>query len=329
MNRMKNNFQPYRQTAAMREFFAETDVLPRHFIAPLFVQHGLGSPVPIDSLPGNYRFSPDQAAVEAKVLHALGIRAVLLFGIPDAKDATGHQAADSDGVVQASIRAIRQAVPDLVVIADVCLCQYTTHGACACLDANGGIQIPPTLESLQAIAVSYAEAGVHAVAPSGMIDGTLPALKSALAQYPDCWVLSYAMKYHSQFYGPFRSATSAQYDGHTAGYSRAQHQIPPTQSREALRDALLDVEAGADAVMVKPGMPYLDQLAHLRQQTTVPLAVYQVSGEYAMLKQAVANGIFDDEWAVFHESFVGMRRAGADWIVSYYAKAWAEHYATR
>ncbi len=269
-------------------------------------------------MPGQYRLSVDMLAAEAREIAALGLPAVLLFGIPAAKDPVGLENFAPDGIVQQAIRAVKTAVPGLLVITDVCLCEYTDHGHCGLLDTHGHVLNDETLAILGETAISHAAAGADIVAPSGMIDGMVGAIRAALdsAGHPGVPVMSYAVKYASAFYGPFRDAA----DGAPRFGDRKTHQMDPANAREALREASLDVAEGADFLMVKPGLPYLDIIQRLRlAYPELPLAAYNVSGEYSMLKAAAANGWLDERSAVL-ETLTALRRAGADLIITYHAK---------
>jgi len=288
-------------------------------VAPLFVRTGRAVSEPLTSLPGHARLSPDLAAREAANLHALGIGSVLLFGIPDTKDESGTGAWDPDGPVPEAIRRIKQAAPDLVVWADVCLCEYTSHGHCGVV-AGGEVDNDATLPLLARAAVAYAAAGADVVAPSDMMDGRVRAIRSALDQagYSGTVIVSYAAKYASAFYGPFREAA-----GSTPQCGdRRSYQMDPANVREAVREVLADVAEGADLVMVKPGLPYLDVIRAVRDAVDVPVAAYQVSGEYAMLHAAADRGWLDLPRAL-EESAIAFRRAGADILISYGARALA------
>jgi porphobilinogen synthase len=269
-------------------------------------------------MPGVDQLSVEALAEEARALTSLGIRAVLVFGIPEAKDAAGSESHAEDGVVQQAIRTLKDAAPDLVVMTDICLCEYTDHGHCGLLDAEGSVLNDETLEVLARIAVSHGEAGADVVAPSGMIDGMVGAIRPALDDdgLQRVAILSYAVKYASAFYGPFREAA----EGAPAFGDRRSHQMDPANAREALREADLDVEQGADGLMVKPALGYLDVVRRVHERhPELPLAAYNVSGEYAMVKAAAANGWLDERAAVL-EILTGIRRAGADLVVTYHAK---------
>ena len=313
-----------RTTAALRRLVRETRLTADDLIYPLFVVHGEGVRRPVASMPGVHQLSVDEAVREAREAHALGIPAVLLFGIPAHKDADGSEGADPDGAVQRATRAIKAALPDLLVITDVCLCEYTDHGHCGPLNLGAAPHLPDAYvlndEALAlhaAVALSHARAGADVVAPSGMLDGVVAALRAALdgegfAHVP---VLAYSVKYASAFYGPFRDAAESA----PAFGDRRTHQMDPANGREALREAALDLEEGADLLMVKPALAYLDVIARLRDRfPEVPLVAYNVSGEYAMLKAAAANGWLDERAATL-EKLTAIRRAGADAIITYHA----------
>jgi porphobilinogen synthase len=309
-----------RRTEGLRALARETRLSPDQLVAPLFVTAGTRARQPIASLPGHDRLSVEAAAAEAAALHELGVGAVLLFGIPDAKDAEGSGAWDEQGPVPSAIRAIRRRVPALPVWADVCLCEYTDHGHCGVL-RGGHVVNDATLPLLARAAVAYAKAGADAVAPSDMMDGRVAALRAGLdeAGFAETAIVSYAVKYASAFYGPFRDAAgSTPRHGDRRGY-----QMDPANVREALREARADVDEGADALIVKPGMPYLDVVRAVREELQVPVAAYQVSGEYAMLHAAAERGWLDLERAMW-ESAIGLRRAGADLLITYFARALAE-----
>jgi porphobilinogen synthase len=302
----------------LRDLVRETTLAPDDFVYPLFVVPGSSMRTPIPSMPGIDQVSADELAAEARELAALGIKAVLLFGIPSAKDPLGLESHAEDGVVQQAIRALKDTSPELVVMTDVCLCEYTDHGHCGLLDADGYVLNDETLEILGRIAVSHAEAGVDVVAPSGMLDGMVGALRGALDAegLQQIAIFSYAVKYASAFYGPFRDAAQ----GAPQFGDRKSHQMDPGNAREALREAALDVEQGADALMVKPALGYLDVVRGVHERfPELPLAAYNVSGEYAMVKAAAANGWLDERAAVL-EVLTGIRRAGADLVVTYHAK---------
>jgi porphobilinogen synthase len=305
-----------RRTTALRDLVRETELSPRHLVQPLFVVSGEGVREPVESMPGIERFSIGELVAEASELQAAGIEAVILFGIPAAKDETGSGAYDEEGVVQLAVRALKEAHPDLTVITDVCLCEYTSHGHCGFV-RDGEVDNEITIELLAQTAISHAEAGADAVAPSDMMDGRIGTIRYQLDEegHPNIPIIAYSAKYASAFYGPFREAAESTPEfGDRRGY-----QMDPANAREALREARLDVEEGADMVMVKPAMPYLDVIRAVREDLDLPLAAYQVSGEYSMLKAAAANGWLDERDAAL-EALTAIRRAGADVIFTYFAK---------
>jgi len=311
-----------RRTPALRRMVRETHLSADDFIYPLFVTHGHDVQREIPSMPGQYQWSVDRLPAEAEEIARLGIPAVILFGIPATKDAIGSENFAPDGIVQQAIRAIKDAVPELVVITDVCMCEYTDHGHCGIVKRGVGetdfvIDNDETLEILGRVAVSHAEAGADIVAPSGMMDGMVAAIRQALdeAGFPEVAILSYAAKYASAFYGPFRDAAESP----PRFGDRRSHQMDPANAREALREVALDVAEGADMIMVKPALAYLDVIRAVRERFDLPLAAYNVSGEYAMVKAAGRNG-WIDERAVTLEVLTGIKRAGADLILTYFAK---------
>jgi porphobilinogen synthase len=315
-----------RATPALRGMLRETELNPRDFIYPLFVRHGRGRNE-IGSMPGVFQLSPDEALREAEETLRLGVPAVILFGIPAVKDPIGLENFSPEGIVQQAIRLLKKELPELVVVTDVCLCEYTDHGHCSILNQGGHFDphLPegyvlndPTLEVLARVAVSHAEAGADIVAPSGMIDGMVAAIRAALdaAGHTNLPILSYAVKYASSFYGPFREAA----EGAPKSGDRKSHQMDPANAAEALREAAIDVEEGADMLMVKPALAYLDVIRRVKEAfPEVPLAAYNVSGEYAMIKAAARNGWIDEQKTAL-EALTGMKRAGADLIISYHAK---------
>jgi len=308
-----------RRTERLRAMVRETRLAPEQLVYPLFVAPGAGRRSEIASLPGCFHLSVDQVAREAEEIERLGIGGVILFGLPSAKDPLGSEGYADDGVVQQAVRAIRAACRDLLVITDVCLCEYTSHGHCGVVE-GGEVKNDPTLELLARMAVSHAKAGAHVVAPSDMMDGRVGAIRRALDQsgFADIAILSYAAKYASAFYGPFREAAdSAPQFGDRRGY-----QMDPANVREALKEVRLDVEEGADVVMVKPALPYLDVIRAVRERFDLPVAAYNVSGEYAMVKAAAARGWVDEE-RLTKEILTSIRRAGADVILTYHAKDFA------
>ena len=314
-----------RRTAALRSLVRETRVHPEMFVYPIFVRTGRGLREPIPSMPGQAHLSVDELSREADELRRLGINAVLLFGLPEAKDAQGSSAYDEDGIVQRAARALQTSHPDLFIITDVCLCEYTSHGHCGVLQ-GGLVDNDATLELLARTAVSQAAAGAGVVAPSAMMDGQVGAIRAALneAGFTDTAVMGYSVKFASAFYGPFRDAAgSAPQFGDRRGY-----QMDPPNAREAQREVALDLAEGADVVMVKPALAYLDIIHRVRPHVPVPLAAYNVSGEYAMVKAAAAAGWLDERAAVL-EILTALARAGADLLITYHAKEAAAWLAAR
>ena len=284
---------------------------------PLFVEAGIDGRKPIEAMPGVDRLSIDALVEDAGAARAAGVPAVILFGIPDAKDPEGTGAYDDEGIVQLAVRALKAAHPDLVVMTDVCLCEYTDHGHCGLLRDDGTVENDSSVDLLARTAVSHARAGADIVAPSDMMDGRVGAIRAELDTegFADTAILAYSAKFASAFYGPFREAA----DSTPAFGDRRAYQMDPANGEEAIREALLDIEEGADAIMVKPALPYLDVLARLKERTLLPLAAYHVSGEYSMLKAAAAAGMLDERAAAL-ESLLSIRRAGADIVITYFAK---------
>ena len=305
-----------RRSPGLRAMVRETRLSAEQLVYPLFVCEGEGVRRPVSSMPGVAQLSVDEAVREAAAARADGVGAVLLFGLPASKDAEGSAAWDAAGPVPRAVRAIVAGIPDLLVITDVCLCEYTEHGHCGVLEGERIVN-DATVERLVRSALVHAEAGAHVVAPSDMMDGRVGAIRSALDDrgFEEVAILSYAVKYCSAFYGPFREAA----DSAPKFGDRRSHQMDPANSDEALREAALDVEEGADMVMVKPAVPYLDIVSRVKRELRVPTAAYHVSGEYAMLKAASANGWLDETRAMM-ETLLSIRRAGADVIVTYYAR---------
>jgi porphobilinogen synthase len=304
-----------RRTEGLRALVGETSIQPRDFVAPLFVTHRDGR-YAVEAMPGVEQLSVDAAVEEAARLEELGVGAVLLFGLPEAKDARGSGAYAADGIVQRAVRAIKARVGDLVVITDVCLCEYTDHGHCGLLTPQGEVDNDSSLELLARTAVSHVEAGADVVAPSDMMDGRVAAIRLALdaAGFQNAPILSYAVKYSSAFYGPFREAA----DSAPQFGDRKAYQMDPANADEGLREAWLDIEEGADIVMVKPALPYLDVVSRVKRETGYPVAAYHVSGEYSMIKAAAERGWIDED-RVLLETMLSIRRAGADLIITYYA----------
>ena len=331
MRRETEGFQPsrprrLRHTPGLRRMVRETQLTPDDFIYPLFVTHGEKVRNPIPSMPGIAQLSVDEAVIEAQSAADLGIPAVILFGLPAEKDPVGLENFAEDGIVQQAIRAIKETLPDMVIVTDVCLCEYTDHGHCGILNdghahptlPEGYVLNDETLDILAQVAVSHAQAGADIVAPSGMMDGMVAAIRTGLDtnDFGHIPIMSYAVKYASAYYGPFRDAA----DGAPKFGDRKTHQMDPANSREALREAAIDVDEGVDFLMVKPALAYLDIIRQLDDNfPELPLAAYNVSGEYAMIKAAAANGWLDEKNVVL-ETLLGMKRAGADLIITYHAK---------
>jgi porphobilinogen synthase len=311
-----------RRTPAMRRLVAEARLSVDDLVAPLFVKDGLDAPEPIASMPGVVQHTQESLRKEARTLADLGVPAVILFGVPAAKDARGTAADTPDGVVQVALRNLRDEVGDsLVLMSDDCLDEYTDHGHCGLLTAAGDVDNDATLERYASIAIAQADAGADVIAPSGMMDGQVGAIRDALDEsgHADAAILAYAAKYASVFYGPFRDAAEcAPQFGDRRGY-----QMDPPNAREALDETALDVAEGADMVMVKPALPYLDVVRALRDSFDIPVAAYHVSGEYAMLKAAAKNGWLDGDAAAL-ESITSIKRAGADFVLTYFARELAE-----
>jgi len=315
-----------RTTPALRAMLRETELNPRDFIYPLFVRHGSGRNE-ITSMPDVFQLSVDEAVREAEQTMQLGIPAVILFGIPAEKDPIGLENFSPDGIVQQAIRLIKKEIPEMVVVTDVCLCEYTDHGHCGILNSGeyfdphlpeGYVLNDPTLDVLAKVALSHAEAGADIVAPSGMMDGMVRAIREALddSGHESLPILSYAVKYASSFYGPFREAA----EGAPKFGDRKSHQMDPANAAEALREAALDVDEGADMLMVKPALAYLDVIRRVKEAfPEMPLAAYNVSGEYSMIKAAARSGWIDEQKTAL-EALTGMKRAGADLIITYHAK---------
>ena len=305
-----------RASDALRKLVRETSLEPTDFILPLFTCPGEGVRRPISSMPGNYQLSPDELVKECEEAYRLGIGGVILFGIPETKDEIASGAYADDGIVQQATRALKRALPKFLVMTDVCNCEYTSHGHCG-LVVDGEVQNDPTLEWLAKTSVSHARAGADLIAPSDMMDGRVGAIRKALdaAGFSNTPIVSYAAKYASVFYGPFREAAES-----TPQFGdRRSYQMDPANAREALREIELDIQEGADMIMVKPAMPYLDIIRQARDRFRTPLGAYQVSGEFSMLMAAIHNGWLDRDRAIL-ESLTAIRRAGADFILTYFAK---------
>ncbi|WP_138442448.1 porphobilinogen synthase [Sinomonas susongensis] len=305
-----------RQTPALRRLVAETRLHPAELILPAFIREGIGEAVPLQSMPGVVQHTADTLKRTAVEAAELGLGGIMLFGVPEQRDATGSASLDPEGVLNAAIRSVRAEVGDeLVVMSDVCLDEFTDHGHCGVLDDQGRVDNDATLEIYGQMAVAQAEAGAHVLGPSGMMDGQVAVIRQALdvAGYQDVSIVAYAAKYASAFYGPFREAVDSQLKG-----DRRTYQMDAANRREALLEVELDLEEGADMVMVKPAMSYLDILADVAAMSPVPVAAYQISGEYAMIEAAAANGWIDRKAAIL-ESVLGIRRAGADMVLTYWA----------
>jgi porphobilinogen synthase len=305
-----------RESPLLRSMVRETTLRVDDFVYPLFVLHGRGVREPITSMPGQYRFSIDELLKECKDAASMGIPAVLLFGVPRDKDPRGTEAYAEDGIIQQAVRAVKDTIPDLLVITDVCLCEYTSHGHCGVVE-DGRVKNDPTLELIARTAVSHAEAGADVVAPSDMMDGRVAAIREGLdeAGFPETPIMAYSAKYASAFYDPFREAA----DSTPQFGDRRSYQMDPANAVEAMREVALDVDEGADIVMVKPALPYLDIISRVKGEFGLPVAAYSVSGEYAMLKAAGQLGWLDEDRAML-EALTGIRRAGADIIITYFAK---------
>jgi len=303
-----------RRTAALRGLVRETELSPGRLIAPLFVA---STPAAVETMPGVSRLTISGALAAAERVAALGVPGVLLFGIPDHKDEEGSGAWDEEGAVQLATRAIKAALPEMIVITDVCLCEYTSHGHCGVVRADGSVDNDASLELLARAALSHARAGADVIAPSDMMDGRVAAIRAELDAegFAELPILAYAAKFASAYYGPFREAA----DSTPAFGDRRSYQLDPANGREALRETELDIAEGADMVMVKPALAYLDVIAAVRAMTRLPLAAYNVSGEYAMVKAAAASGAFDER-AIVLETLTSIRRAGADLIITYHAE---------
>jgi porphobilinogen synthase len=305
-----------RESPLLRRMVRETRLGVENLILPLFAVHGRGVRDPVASMPGVSRLSLDELLKEAKDAASMGIPAILLFGVPQSKDPRGSEAYAEDGIVQQAARAVKETIPDLLVITDVCLCQYTSHGHCGLVE-DGRIKNDASVELLARVALSHMESGADIVAPSDMMDGRVGAIRETLdeAGYTETPIMAYSAKYASAFYGPFREAAES-----TPQFGdRRSYQMDPANAAEALREVALDVDEGADIVMVKPALPYLDVIARVRQEFGLPLAAYSVSGEYAMIKAAGRLGWLDEERCML-EALTAIRRAGADLVITYFAR---------
>ena len=305
-----------RESPLLRSMVRETTLRADDFVYPLFAVHGRGVREPIGSMPGQYRLSIDELLKECKDAASMGIPAVLLFGLPRDKDPRGTEAYAEDGIIQQAVRAVKDTIPDLLVVTDVCLCEYTSHGHCGVVE-DGRVKNDPSLELIARTAISHAEAGADMVAPSDMMDGRVAAIREGLDEggFTETPIMAYSAKYASAFYGPFREAV----DSTPQFGDRRAYQMDPANALEAMREVALDVDEGADIVMVKPALPYLDIIARVKGEFGLPVAAYSVSGEYAMLKAAGQLGWLDEERAMI-EALTGIRRAGADIIITYFAK---------
>lgn len=305
-----------RRTPIIREMVSENTLQISDLIYPLFVVEGENIKEEISTLPGVYHFSIDRLDDEIKEIQQLGIQSIILFGIPDHKDECGSESFNHDGIIQRAVRHIKDIAPELCVITDVCMCEYTSHGHCGILTETGYVDNDQTLDYLAKIAVSQAEAGADMVAPSDMMDGHVKALREALdkAGFTEVAIMSYSVKYASYFYGPFREAANSA----PAFGDRRSYQMDPRNAREALIEAQIDIDEGTDFLMVKPALPYLDVVRQLRDRFDLPIVTYNVSGEYAMLKMAVDQGLVDEN--AIYEALISMKRAGADIIITYFAK---------
>src|SRR6476620_2282205 len=305
-----------RESPLLRSMVRETSLRVDDFVYPLFAVHGRGVREPIGSMPGQYRLSIDEMLKECKDAASMGIPAVLLFGLPRDKDPRGTEAYADDGIIQQAVRAVKDTIPDLLVLTDVCLCEYTSHGHCGVVE-DGRVKNDPSLELIARTAISHAEAGADMVAPSDMMDGRVAAIREGLDEggFPELPIMAYSAKYASAFYGPFREAA----DSTPQFGDRRSYQMDPANALEAMREVALDVDEGADIVMVKPALPYLDVIARVKGEFGLPVAAYSVSGEYAMIRAAGHLGWIDEEQAML-EALTGIRRAGAAIIITYFAK---------
>jgi porphobilinogen synthase len=305
-----------REKPLLRTLVRETRLDVEDLIYPMFAIHGRGVREPVASMPGQARLTVDELVKDVKDIASMGIPGIILFGLPEDKDPRGSEAYAEDGIVQQAVRAVKDTVPDLLVLTDVCLCQYTSHGHCGVIE-NGSVKNDPSLELLARVAVSHAEAGADMVAPSDMMDGRVAAIREALddASYQEVPILAYSAKYASAFYGPFREAA----DSTPQFGDRRSYQMDPANAQEAMREIALDIDEGADLVMVKPALPYLDIVSRAKAEFGLPVAAYSVSGEYAMIKAAGQLGWLDEERAML-EALTAIRRAGADIVITYFAK---------
>jgi porphobilinogen synthase len=304
-----------RKTETLRSLVRENSVTPNDLIYPIFVEEDIAEPVPIASMPGVVRIPEKRLASEVKAMHAEGVRSVMMFGVSHKKDASGSDSMKADGLLSRMIKCAKDAAPEMVIMSDTCFCEYTDHGHCGVMD-GGYVHNDMTVNNLGVQAVIAAKAGADVIAPSAMMDGQVMAIRQALDDngFGDMPIMAYSSKFASAFYGPFRAASGCDLKG-----DRKTYQIDPSNGREALRESLMDEAEGADLLMVKPGLPYLDVLARLRERTLLPLAVYQVSGEYAMIKFAAQAGALDEK-RIVNETLCAFKRAGADLIMTYFAR---------
>ncbi len=305
-----------RRSETIRKLVSETILSPSQFIAPIFIHEGKDSEIKINSMPGIYQFSLDRALKHIEELNQNEINSIIIFGIPDSKDSSAKSAWDKNGIIQKANKKIKEIFPDILLINDTCLCEYMDHGHCGTIH-DSQVLNDPTLEILERTALSQAESGADIIAPSGMMDGVISSIRSALDSngFQDKAIMSYAVKYASAFYGPFREAaeSSPQFG------DRKSYQMNPANKKEAIREALLDEKEGADIIMVKPALPYLDIISTVKEKVNLPVAAYNVSGEYSMIKSASQNGWIDEDKATI-EMLTSIKRAGADIIISYFAK---------
>ncbi|MGO1368712.1 MAG: porphobilinogen synthase [Senegalia sp. (in: firmicutes)] len=317
---LKNRSRRLRKSALVRDLVRETKLDINDLVYPLFVVEGENVKKPIPSLPNSYHFSVDKLIEEVKELTDLGIHYILLFGLPNSKDSVGSSAYDDNGIVQRAIREVKKEVEDVYIITDICLCQYTDHGHCGLLSDCGEVENDKTLEKLSKVAISHAKAGADMVAPSDMMDGRVENMRNTLDRegYTEIPIMSYSVKYASSYYGPFRDAA----DSAPKFGDRSSYQMDFANPNESLREAELDIKEGADVIMVKPALAYLDVIRRVDENYNIPIAAYNVSGEYAMLKMAIENGLMDEK--VIMESLLAIKRAGADIIITYFAKEVAE-----
>lgn len=313
---LKQRPRRLRKNEVIRSLVKETVLIPSQFIAPIFIHDGSESEIKINSMPGVYQYSMDRALSHVEELLSNDVKSVILFGVPSNKDTQATSAWEESGIIQTANKKIKERFPEVMLVNDTCLCEYMSHGHCGII-LESDVLNDPTLEILQKTAVSQAASGADIIAPSGMMDGMVSAIRNALDEngYQDVAIMSYAVKYASSFYGPFREAA----DSAPSFGDRKSYQMDPANKREALKEAMIDEEEGADIIMVKPAMPYLDIITQVKEKTNLPIAAYNVSGEYSMIKAAGGKGWIDEERAAL-EMLTGIKRAGADIIISYFAK---------